>query len=67
MIFFFNWQNGKNCFGPIRILFSFSTAQTEKNWLIKLVKTSDEFAIGQEWIMHAEFLIHELRPLDEKS
>jgi hypothetical protein len=30
------------------------------------VKTSDEFVIGWEWIMQAEFLIHELRPLDEK-
>jgi len=32
MISFFNWQteNKKNCFGPIRSLFSFSTAQTEK-------------------------------------
>ena len=36
---FFNWQTGKkNCFGPIRNLFSFSTAQTEKNSLKKLVK-----------------------------
>ena len=30
--FFFNWQTEKqNCFEPIRILLSFSTAQTEKN------------------------------------
>ena len=30
---------------PIRNLFSFSTAQTEKNSLPKLVKISDEFVI----------------------
>ena len=48
-------------------MFPFSTGQTEKDWCIKLVKTSDEFVIGQEWIMHAEFLIHELRPPDGKS
>ena len=31
--FFFIWQTEKKtCFGPIRILFSFSTAQTEKIW-----------------------------------
>ena len=29
--FCFNWQTGKNCFGPIRSLFSFSTAQTEQS------------------------------------
>ena len=26
----------KNCFGPIRNLFSFSKAQTEKNWWKKI-------------------------------
>ena len=41
MISFLNWQ--KTCFGPIRSLFSFSTAQTEKNYWEKLVETSDEF------------------------
>ena len=41
--------------GPIRILFSFSTAQTAqsgkiswKNWVKKLVKTSDEFIAGSQ-------------------
>ena len=47
---FFNWKTEKkNCFGPIRSLFSFSTAQSDKKkWrksLNKLVKTSDEFII----------------------
>ena len=41
--FFFNWQTEKkSCFVPMRGLFSFSTAQTEKNPRKKLVKTSDE-------------------------
>ena len=30
---FFDWRTEtKNCFGPIKSLFSLSTAQTEKNW-----------------------------------
>jgi hypothetical protein len=32
----------KNCFGPIRSLFSLSTAQTDKNGWKKLVKEIDE-------------------------
>ena len=40
MIFFCNWQTEKkNCFGPMRSLFSFSTAQTEKKLWRKLWKT----------------------------
>ena len=47
--FFFqmaNWEKG--CFGPITNLFSFPTAQTEKNSWTKLVKTSDEFVISKK-------------------
>ena len=49
MIFFqlADWER-KNCLGPIRNLFSFSTAQTEKHPWIKLVKTFDEFVISGE-------------------
>jgi hypothetical protein len=37
---FFLWQTEKEtCFGPIRSLFSFSAAQTEKNSCKKLGKT----------------------------
>ena len=47
MISFLTDKLRKNCFGPVRISVSFSTAQTEKNheknWENKLVKTSHEF------------------------
>ena len=37
--FFLNWQTEKKtCFGPIRNLFSFSTAQTQTIGVNKLVK-----------------------------
>ena len=42
--FFFHWQTEeKKPFGPIRNLVYHSTAQTQKNSWITLVKTSDEF------------------------
>ena len=41
-----NWEKS---FEPIKILFCFSTAQTEKNWWKKLVKLSDEFVTSLHW------------------
>jgi hypothetical protein len=40
--FFTGKLSKKNCFGPIRSLFTFSTAQTEKNLWKKLVKQIGE-------------------------
>jgi len=42
--FFVNWQTEKKTyFGPIRSLFSFSTAQTEKLWWKKIIKQIGEY------------------------
>ena len=55
MIYFSTGQTErkKNCFGPIRRLFSFFTfAQTEKNLCNKLVKTSEnkkKFELTGSW------------------
>ena len=51
---FFNWSNWE------RLVHEISKFA---NWW----KHSDEFITGQEWIRHAEFLIHDLRRPDEKS
>ena len=41
------WRTrAKNYFGPLRWLFSFTAAQTEKQSWKKFAKTSDEFAIN---------------------
>ena len=42
IVYFFNLEK-KTCFGPIRSLFSFSTAQTEKLFWKKLVKQIGEY------------------------
>ena len=40
--FFFNWQTEKKtCFGPIRNLFSFSSTQTEKNFVDRIGKVAN--------------------------
>ena len=52
----FKLRQKKTCFGPIRNLFSFSTAQNDngQNWGNKLVKKSDEFV--------REYLVRDIKP-----
>ena len=55
---FFSTGKLRTCFGPIRNLFPFSTAQTEKNSWKNVVKTSDEFVINHI----CDYLITHLEP-----